>query len=126
VTTYLDTNVAVWLAQGQLDRISKPATKYVQDSSLLISPMVLIELEYLYEIRRLLIPARDIYLKLKSEIAVHVCELPFPEVADRALNEKWTRDPFDRIIVAQAKAGGLSYLLSADSDIQEHYPRAVW
>ena len=124
--SYLDTNVALWLAQGQLDRISALAKKHVEQSSLLISPMVLLEMEYLYEIKRIVIPARDIHLKLKTEIAVRACDLPFPDIAEKALDEKWTRDPFDRMIVAHAKASGFSYLISSDIDIQKHYPRTIW
>jgi PIN domain nuclease of toxin-antitoxin system len=42
------------------------------------------------------------------------------------LDEKWTRDPFDRLIVANAKANGFAWLISADEHIRNHYPRAVW
>ena len=31
-----------------------------------------------------------------------VCRLPFASVLEYALNQAWTRDPFDRLIVAQA------------------------
>jgi PIN domain nuclease of toxin-antitoxin system len=44
--------------------------------------------------------------------------------ASIALDEKWTRDPFDRLIVANAK--GFAWLISADEAIRKHYPRAVW
>lgn len=125
---YLDTSVAAWLAQGSLDRISPHAQVFIREmrDSLLISPIVLLELEYLHEIGRIVISARDIQLKLEYELRVRVCELAFAAVIDMSLQEKWTRDPFDRIIVAQAKANGLSHLVSADGEIRAHYPRAVW
>jgi PIN domain nuclease of toxin-antitoxin system len=88
--------------------------------------MVLVELEYLYEIRRTKLPASDVQLKLEHESMLRVCDLPFPTVARIALSESWTRDPFDRIIVAQAKANGLALLISADEKIAKHYPRTVW
>ena len=65
-------------------------------------------------------------LKIEHEIGVRVCDLSFPSVANVVIDEKWTRDPFDRIIVAQAKANGLAFLISADEEIGKHYPRAVW
>lgn len=43
-----------------------------------------------------------------------------------ALEERWTRDAFDRIIIANAKANGLAYLISADQQVARHYPRTVW
>ena len=35
-------------------------------------------------------------------------------------------DPFDRMIVAQAKANGLALLVSSDAEIAAHYPRTIW
>jgi PIN domain nuclease of toxin-antitoxin system len=126
VTVYLDTNVVVWLAQGTLQRISRRAKSALEQGTLLMSPMVLIELEYLYELHRIKLPARDVQLKVEHEIGVRVCDLPFPSVASAALDEKWTRDPFDRMIVAQAKANGLAPLVSADEEIKKNYPRTAW
>jgi len=126
VIAYLDTNVVVWLAGGDLHRISRPAHDLLERADLLISPLVLLELEYLYEVRRIRLPARDVHLKIEHEVGVRVCDLPFPTVASIALDERWTRDPFDRMIVAQAKANGLASLMSADEEIRRHYPRTVW
>ena len=64
--------------------------------------------------------------KLEREIGVRVCDFSFSSVASVALDEKWTRDPFDRIIVAQAKANGLAFLVSPDEVIGKNYFRAVW
>jgi len=43
-----------------------------------------------------------------------------------ALPLDWSRDPFDRIIVAQAIANHDAVLLTADAHIRSHYRRAVW
>lgn len=127
MTAYLDTNVAVWLAQGSLDRISPRAQQCIQAAAnVLLSPVVLIELEYLYEIGRILLPASELRLKLEHEAGIHMCDLDFLSVAERALHEKWTRDPFDRMIVAHAKANGLSPLISADAEIRKQYRRTIW
>ncbi len=123
---YVDTNVMVWLAQGALTRISQEAQAILEQAELLISPIVLIELEYLYELKRIKLSARAVRLKLEHEVGVRVCELSFLSVAAAALDEKWTRDPFDRLIVAHAKANGLAFLVSADAEIAQHYPRTIW
>lgn len=123
---YLDTNIVVWLTRGNLHRFSKSVTRVLEQADLLISPMVLIELEYLYEVNRIKLSARDMQLKIEHEIGVRVCDLPFPLIASVVLEEKWTRDPFDRTIVAQAKANGLAPLVSADQEIGRHYPRTLW
>lgn len=123
---YLDTNVVVWLAQGNLARITPAAERLLEQSDLLISPMVLLELQYLHEVSRIKLPAQDVHLKIAHEMNVRVCDLPFASVTNIALNETWTRDPFDRMIVSQAKANGLAVLLSADEEIRRNYPRTEW
>lgn len=123
---YLDTHVAVWLAEGSLGRHSRRALSLVGRSDLLVSPMVVLELEYLYELKRSGLAARDVLLKLEHEVGARVCELSFPQIASVAIDEKWTRDPFDRVIVAQAKANGWAALVSADETIAKHYARTVW
>jgi PIN domain nuclease of toxin-antitoxin system len=126
VIAYLDTNVVVWLAQGAIARISRKAQSILEQADLFISPMVLIELEYLFELNRTKISSRDVLRNVEHEIGIRVCGLSFLSVANAGLDEKWTRDPFDRMIVAQAKANGLALLVSADEEIKSHYPRTAW
>lgn len=122
---YLDTHAAARLAHGRA-RIGRDGAQLIQRAELLVSPMVLVELEYLYEIGRLALRAKDILRKLEHELGLRLCNLPFADVARAALDEKWTRDAFDRIIVAQARFNGLAQLISSDVTITEHYPRTVW
>jgi PIN domain nuclease of toxin-antitoxin system len=126
VIAYLDTNALLWLSEGSLAGLSPKIDRLLQNAELLFSPMVLLELELLHEIRRVKRPARDIQTKVEHELGVRLCDLPFATVASAALDEKWTRDPFDRLIVANAKANGFAPLISADESILKHYPRAVW
>jgi PIN domain nuclease of toxin-antitoxin system len=123
---YLDTNAVIRLAQGRTASFGRDAIRLLQRAELLISPMVLFELELLYEIKRVKLPARDIQAKVEHEIGARVCEIPFASIASAALDEKWTRDPFDRMIVANAKANGFASLITSDEVIAKHYPRTVW
>lgn len=123
---YLDTNAVLSLVQGRARTIGPDASRLIRRTELLISPMILLELEYLHEIGRIVLSAQDILRKVEHELDLRLCDLPFEEVAKAALDEKWTRDAFDRIIVAQAKVRGLAPLISADELIAEHYPRTVW
>lgn len=88
--------------------------------------MAYLELEYLHEFGRTKFRASDLFKKVEVETGLRLCDLPFPAIASAALDEKWTRDPFDRMIVAHAKANGFAWLISADETIQRHYPRTVW
>jgi PIN domain nuclease of toxin-antitoxin system len=126
VIVYLDTNAVVYLAQRGIARFHPRARRLVEHGGLRISPMVLLELEYMSEVGRSALRGQDVLRKLEQELGVSVCDLSFAEVARAAVDEKWTRDPFDRIIAAQARLNGLAPLISSDEEMLEHYPRTVW
>jgi PIN domain nuclease of toxin-antitoxin system len=123
---YVDTQVAVWLAEANLAKISRKALSLIQTADLRISPMAVVELQYLYEIGRIVVTPQDILVKLNAEIGLNVCDHPFPIIAEIALGETWTRDPFDRIIVAHARANSVAPLLTKDEVIRANYRNARW
>ena len=123
---YLDTHVVVWLAQNTLQRFSKAVIDQIDASDLRISPIVLLELSYLFEIRRIVQPPEALRKQLEVQIGLKVCTHPFTEIVETALSETWTRDPFDRLIVAHARVSGLANLITADEEIRDHYVNAVW
>ena len=100
--------------------------RVVQSADLLISPMAVLELEYLYDLGRTKLRSREALRKLQNELGVRPCSLEFQHVAETALDEGWTTDPFDRLIVANAKANSFALLVSADGKIAEHYPKTIW
>ena len=122
---YLDTHAVVWLYSGDTQRFPVAVRGRIEREELLISPAVLLELQFLHEINRLLVPGTRIVDTLAADIGLTVCDLPFPRVAAAALSLTWTRDPFDRLIVAQAMLADAS-LLTKDSTILEHYIHATW
>ena len=123
---YLDTQVLVWLASGEIERITANAADAIRKSSLLVSPMVMLELQYLYEIKRLLKEPLAILNDIDTQIGVKVADASFEAVLRTALFESWTHDPFDRVIVAHARTDAHSPLVTSDAKIREHYPRSVW
>ena len=123
---YLDTNVVLRLAVGDLDHITKEAQQAMDRYDLLISPMVLVELQYAFEIKRIKVQAEAIFNHLQRTIDLQICRLPFERIAREAWVESWTRDAFDRIIVTQARCADNAYLISSDQKIQEHYKQTVW
>jgi PIN domain nuclease of toxin-antitoxin system len=122
---YLDTHVLVWLFSGAVDELSPAARDLVHTERLLVSPIVGLELQLLFERGRAKHSAAEVLSALSTEIGLTVCDLPFPLVAARARENSWTRDPFDRLIVAQAHARGAT-LVTRDQHIRDHYPRALW
>ena len=123
---YLDTHVVVWLCQNDLSRIGPAALDALNERDLLISPAVLIELSFLFQIGRILRAPQDLAKQLRMQINVQICDHSFPDLAETALFETWTRDPFDLMIVSHAKSNGFAPLITADAKIRSHYPPAIW
>ena len=122
---FLDTHVAAWLYAGQLERFSTALRKDLNDAVLRISPAITLEAQYLHEIGRISVPGREVVEELQRSIGLEVDDAPFEQVIAQALDNTWTRDPFDRLIVAQAALGNHP-LLSKDRHIREHYEYAYW
>jgi PIN domain nuclease of toxin-antitoxin system len=123
---YLDTQVAVRLAAGDVKKLSRAAKLAIERYDLLVSPMVRVELEYLHELGRCGADATSTLAFLQEKCGLAVCPMPFDDVARAACRETWTRDAFDRVIVAQARAAGDAYLITSDEHIRAHYPKAIW
>jgi PIN domain nuclease of toxin-antitoxin system len=123
--TYLDTHVAAWLYGGHSSNLSKTALREISNEPLLISPMVLLELQLLFEIGRAKDPSSKVAERLARDLDIAVCSHPFLSVAASAMEVKWMRDPFDRLIVAQALANDAP-LITKDEKIRKHYKKAVW
>ncbi|MFN7924577.1 MAG: PIN domain-containing protein [Bryobacteraceae bacterium] len=123
---YLDTHVAVWLHDGLGHKLTRASKKVIEASEIRISPMVYLEFDYLHRRGRIRQGAASLYANLRSTLDVVLCPFSFPAVAHAATQFDWTSDPFDRIIVAHAKANGQSPLVTADETIRSHYRNAVW
>lgn len=122
---YLDTHVVAWLYAGQRDLLPRFARSLIEGNDLLISPMVALELQYLFETKRAKDRAERVVDALRNEIALSYCDLPFAAVAETACRETWTRDPFDRIIVAHARIRAVP-LITKDRTIRRRFDEAVW
>jgi len=123
--TYLDTHVVAWLYGGEPQIISKMAWSEIQKGDPAISPIVILELQLLFEIGRAREPASKVVEFLSKNLGLSVCRLPFAQVMDAALDLKWTRDPFDRLIVAHASANDAP-LITRDRTILSNYKHAIW
>ena len=91
----------------------------------MVSPMAVLELQYLFEVQRVNQPGRIVFDDLASRMGLALDDRPLAEVVTAALQVQWTRDPFDRLICAQALDVGAA-LLTADRAIHKHLDLAVW
>ena len=121
----IDTHIAVWLFTGEVERLSGVAVELIEGSDVVVSPMVRLELSYLFEVGRLTIGGSDIVNDLAWRVGLVESPVPLPTAVDAAAALTWTRDPFDRLIVGDALAAGAT-LLTADTAIRHRVESALW
>ena len=122
---YLDTHILVWLYGGMVDLLSEKAKTLIESEDLVISPLVELELQYLFEIGRLQVKPPKLIGSLADEIGVEIRSCDLSALIRASLSEMWTRDPFDRLIVAQSKLDKCD-LLTSDRKIRKNVHTAKW
>ena len=122
---YLDTHLVLWLFIGTLENISKPALETIEENEIYISPIILLELQLLNERKKTRQSPSAIIETLRNEINLKICTKDFHSIIGESIKINWTRDPFDRIMVAHASLNN-NILLTKDDTILAHYNKAVW
>ena len=121
---YLDTTFLVRMVSSP-NLISPSARRFIGQRELRVSPMVVLELQFLYEIQRVRYSSGEIMKHASDEFGVTVCNKPFEAITAKALEFSWTHDPFDRLILAHAVLDH-DYLIATDGKFHEHYKRVIW
>jgi PIN domain nuclease of toxin-antitoxin system len=122
---YLDTHVVVWLYAGLAEKFNSPVKDLINEQSLYICPVVRLELQYLHEIQKVTERADTFVADLAMRIGLKVCDKDFNDIVTKAMALSWTRDPFDRLIVANAALND-DILISKDHDMLGNYPNTRW
>lgn len=123
--SFLDTHAAVALWRGDVDAFGRRSQDLLETSAIFISPIVGLELAFLHEIGRLSISPDAIINTLAVDCGVKLTDDPIQAVVAQAMDLQWTRDPFDRLLVATAMLHR-SPLVTRDRLIQEHFEDAIW
>ena len=121
---YIDTHIAVWLYAGQVEKLSEIAKEFLNENEIYISAVVRLELQYLNEIERITDGANEIVSDLSNRIGLKICDKSFNSIINYSMDLVWTRDPFDRIIVANAALNN-DPLVTKDRKILDHYKKAL-
>ena len=122
---FLDTHVLVWLYAGVLTKIPARIHHALETEALFISPMAELELNFLHEIGRITVSSQDIMHHLDACLGVSVSKIDFYRLVEEAQSLTWTRDPFDRLITANASVFNAP-LITKDERIRANYSRAIW
>ena len=114
----LDTHAALWFLSGD-DRLSDNARRHVTDESnrVLLSAAVVWEISIKRALGKLVVP--DDYLSLLLEAGVQPLSVSVAHAAAVESLPPHHRDPFDRMLVAQARCERLT-LASRDPHIQRY------
>lgn len=107
------------------ERLPEAARLLLSERRPKVSPLVELELAYMHEIGRARDPAPVMLAALRKSIGLDVDDISFAEVAQTAVGLTWTRDPFDRMIAAQAIVSDIP-LITADQTILDNLPQATW
>lgn len=91
----------------------------------MISPIVDLELQLLHEIGRILKGPETVLSALAFDIGLETATTAFPVVVATARALNWTRDPFDRLIAAQATVADAK-LVTKDRLMRKHCSAALW
>ena len=121
----LDTHAVVWLYTGESERFTKKGRALLETEQLVVSPIVQLELAYLHEIERLKVGGADIIGDLATRVGLTTSDQSLLSMVQAAAGLTWTRDPFDRLIVADALAANCT-LLTKDASIRKHVLIARW
>lgn len=108
-----------------MERLSPAAVDALEEHDLVVSPMVQLELTYLHEVGRLTVGGADVIGDLRERIGLQLSDVPLSAVVNAATPLSWTRDPFDRLIVADATVAATD-LLTRDETIHANVPLARW
>jgi PIN domain nuclease of toxin-antitoxin system len=121
----LDTHVVVWLYDDPERLVPPPVRDRLNRESLALSPFVRLELQYLHEVGKLSVPAQTIVDELAPKLELELTDPPSAQVCQAAVALDWTRDPFDRLISAQAVATACT-LVTKDRTIRQNLRLAWW
>ena len=114
----LDTHFLVWILTGASRLSSYPSLSGYLPWG--VSPVALLELQYLNEIGRLQLKTAEFFKTLGDDARFVIDEVPLLMLVRHALPLSWTRDPFDRLLSAHSSARDIP-LCTVDRALQAHH-----
>lgn len=118
----LDTHFIVWITLNS-ERLTR--FPWLEDYRPWgVSPVSLLEMQYLSEVGRLAVQNPEFTETLLSDPRFVVDDVPLLALIRKAMTVTWTRDPFDRLLVAHSRARRVP-LCTVDREILAHGVRTV-
>jgi len=121
----LDTNAIIYYFNSGASYFRVEVLAQMAESNLYFSPSTLLELEYLYVKKRINASPDSIIGRLEKEIELLESQSTLSDILKHARNLKWTKDPFDRLIVGDTIALE-AQLVTSDQLILKNFNQAIW
>lgn len=118
VTVLLDAHFLIWIILGSPRLAHFPWVERHRPWG--ISPVSLLEIQLLAERGRAAVRNPEFTKTLMDDPRFTVDDIPLATLIRHALGLTWTRDPFDRMLVAHSLARRVR-LCTADRDIRRHH-----
>lgn len=96
----------------------------METSELVISPMSVLELQYLHEKGKLEVLPNEIITEVQDLCGATISQSFFDDIIKNANELQFTRDAFDRIILAET-ISERAILISADRVLRSNSPKFV-
>lgn len=122
---FVDTHVVIWLYEGAIHKFNEKIQKILEENDIFISPFVKLELQYLYESKRAKPRPDQLIESLNQQIGIVIHSVSLIPLIEKAIEENWTRDPFDRLITAHSRLEK-EFLITKDESILNNYQKAIW
>lgn len=114
-----------WLYEGADSRIPATVRDLLESNEPFVSPIVELELTYLFEVGRVTEPPIAPFGALRRSIGLQIADVSATALTQAAADLRWTRDPFDRLIAAHAIVADAP-LVTADRTILDSLSLATW
>jgi PIN domain nuclease of toxin-antitoxin system len=118
VTVLLDTHFLIWLVLESKRLAQFPWLVRYRPWGL--SPVSLLEIQFLAEVGRLSVKNPEFTKSVMNDSRFIIDDLPLETLISHALRLTWTRDPFDRLLVAHSSARRVAFC-TIDRGIREHH-----
>ena len=118
MTLLLDTHFLVWLVLGNKRIAEFPWIDEHRPWG--VSPVSFLEIQFLAEIGRLSVRNPEFMNTVMADSRFTVDDIPLANLVRHSLKLDWTRDPFDRLLVAHSMARRVPFC-TVDRDIRDHH-----
>ena len=118
MTLLLDTHFLIWLVLGSKRLAEFPWIERHQPWG--VSPVSFLEIQFLAEIGRLSVRNPEFTGAVMEDPRFTVDDIPLLTVIRHGLRLNWTRDPFDRMLVAHSMARRIPFC-TVDRRVRAHH-----